>query len=415
MFCLLLCGAKRGIIQIDLLDCKEIRKSICDRVRIYTMTVKVNKTPIRRIPQRHPTVCELLLYAVIPFLLAMAGVMPTTAIVILPFVFPLLYLLFRRFGIYMPLSCIVGYGIFSLSVNYDILTVVYFVTLFFAFCGLVLSQQTTPYLKRIAIAAIVAAAGMLIGVGIVRLAEGVPIGDIAARYVYSHKADPVVSFFARAYYDGAKLPVGTVKLTHGEAGYFTAALECFAEYVSDTLSVEFWYYCFHCGFLLATIGFVIADIVNRRTLGVYDMIEVGTAENADEIGDRLKNSTLALGGVRSEVRLSQMKMPRAFLWTMALPVTVAGVIIGLTTDLNMLTATFMHMFVTLPSAFSCFCLLAYFAELFKGKARIAAFVVLGLIGVVAVVFPLALLILSMFGVCDCILNIRFWTEFIRTD
>ena len=379
------------------------------------MTAKRVKVNIRRVPQRRPTVCELLLYAVLPFLLAMAGVMPTTAIVVLPFVFLLLYLLFRRFGIYLPLSCIAAYGILSLSINYDILSVVYFVTLFFAFCGLVLSQQTTPYLKRIAIAAIVAVAGMLIGVGIVRLAEGVPISDIAARFVYSHKTDPVVYVLARAYYDGVKLPVGTVKLPHTDPGYFAAAIECFAEYVGDTLSVEFWYYCFHCGFLLAAVGFVIADIVNRRTLGVYDMVDIAAAENVLEIGERLKSSTLALGGVRCDVKLSQMKMPRAFLWTMALPVTVAGIIIGLTTDLSMLTATLMHMFVTLPSAFSCFCLLAYFAELFKGKARVVAFVVLGLIGIVAVVFPIALLILSVLGVCDCILNLRFWTEFIRSD
>ena len=379
------------------------------------MTIKVNKTPIRRIRQRRPTVCELLLYAVLPFLLAMAGIMPTTAIVVLPFVFPLLYLLFRRFGIYLPLSCIFAYGIFSLSINYDVLTVVYFVTLFFAFCGLVLSQQATPYLKRIAIAAVVAVAGMLIGVGIVRLAEGVPIGDIAARFVYSHQSDSVVSVLAKAYYDDVKLPVGTVKLAHGDPGYFAAALECFAEYVKDTLSVEFWYYCIHCGFLLAVIGFVIADVVNRRTMGVFDIVEIGEADNPSEICERLKSSTLALGGVRGDVKLSQMKMPRAFLWTMALPVTVAGIILSLVGDYGMLTATFMHMFVTLPSAFSCFCLLAYFAELFKGKARIVAFVVLGLIGIVAVVFQMALFILSILGVCDCILNIRFWTEFIRTD
>ena len=73
------------------------------------MTAKRIKVNIRRVAQRRPTVCELLLYAVLPFMLAMAGVMPTTAIVVLPFAFPLLYLLFRRFGIYLPLSCIAAY------------------------------------------------------------------------------------------------------------------------------------------------------------------------------------------------------------------------------------------------------------------------------------------------------------------
>ncbi|MDE7107525.1 MAG: hypothetical protein K2O39_04305, partial [Clostridiales bacterium] len=199
-----------------------------------------------------PSVCEILLYFIIPFLLIAAGAMPSTAILILPIVLPLLYLLYKRFGPYLPLGCIVFYGILSLSLNYDILTVVYCVTLFFAFCGLAVCVQFLPsqYLFAVAVAACFAALGAFGGVGIVRGAEGMPIGDIAARYVMNERADPVISYFARDYYDAEKPQLDEVKLKPTDKGYDEAATKSLSEWAKDDFGTYIWYYCIHCGAVL---------------------------------------------------------------------------------------------------------------------------------------------------------------------
>ncbi|MDE6201824.1 MAG: hypothetical protein K2M47_08150 [Clostridiales bacterium] len=346
----------------------------------------VNVNPELKSP---PGVCEILLYFIIPFLLMAAGAMPSTAILILPVVLPLLYILYKRFGPYLPLGCIVVYGVLSLSLNYDILTVIYCVTLFFAFCGLAVCVQfcSSQYLLAVAVAACFAVLGAFAGVGIVRAAEGMPIGDIAARYVINERDDPVISYFARDYYDSEKPQLDEVKLKPTDDGYAEAATKSLSEWAKDEFDTYGWYHCIHCGAVLGFVGFFIAALFNGR------------------LGGR--------GNSRFAARIGDMRLPRSFIWTMALPATVTGILLGFFSGYDALSATVMHAFCTLPAAFGCYTVLGYFAALFKGKARIAAYIVFGLIGIAAVVFPLALFILSIFGVCDCILNLRFWTEYIR--
>lgn len=347
---------------------------------------KVNANTVLKSP---PSVCEVLLYFTIPFLLIAAGAMPSTAILILPITLPLLYLLYKRFGPYLPLGCIVFYGILSLSLNYDILTVIYCVTLFFAFCGLAVCVQFLPsqYLLAAAVAAGFAVLGAFVGVGIVRGAEGQPVGDIAARYVIGERADPVISYFARDYYKSEKPQLDEVKLKPTDDGYDEAAAKSLSEWAKDDFDAYIWYYCIHCGVVLGLVGFFVAAGLNGK------------------LGGR--------GNARFSAKIGDMKLPRSFLWTMAIPATVTGLILGLFDGYEALSATVMHTFCTLPAAFGCYTLLGYFAALFKGRARVAAYMVFGLIGVAAVLFPLALFILSVFGVCDCILNLRYWTEYIR--
>ncbi|MDE6029106.1 MAG: hypothetical protein K2F90_02145 [Clostridiales bacterium] len=337
-----------------------------------------------------PSVCEVLLYAIIPFLLIAAGAMPATAIVILPITLPLLYLLYKRFGPYLPLGCIAVYGVLALSLNYDILTVIYCVTLFFAFCGLAVCMQFLPaqYLLAAAVAVVFAVVGAFVGVGIVRGAEGVPVGDIAARYVVAERADPVISYLARDYYDGEKPQPDEVKLKPTDVGYADAAIKSLSEWAKDDFDTYTWYYCIHCGALLGLVGFFIATGLNGKVSG--------------------------RGNSRFTAKIGSMRLPRSFLWTMALPATVTGLLLGFFGGYEALSATVMHAFCTLPSAFGCYTLLGYFASLFRGKARVAAYIVFGIIGVVAVLFPFASFILSIFGVCDCILNLRYWTEYIRS-
>lgn len=337
-----------------------------------------------------PNVCEVLLYFIIPFLLIAAGAMPSSAILILPAVLPLLYLLYRRFGPYLPLSCISVYGAVALSLNYDILTVIYFVALFFAFCGLAICVQLPQYLLSAAVAVCFAVVGAFVGVGIVRGAEGVPVGDIAARYVIAEQNDPIISYFARDYYSAEKPPLGEDKLKPADDGYGAAAAKSLSEWASDEFDTYIWYYCIHWGAVLGMVGFFIASALNGR------------------IKDGRGNALYV-------TRVGDMRLPRAYLWTMALPATVTGTLLNIFGVYDALSATVMHAFASLPAAFGCYTLLCYFAALFKGKARYVAYALLCAVGVTAVVFPTALFLLSILGVCDCILNIRFWVEYIRND
>ena len=336
-------------------------------------------------------VCEILPIVSVPLLLTVAGAFPSCAIVVLIAVLPLLYALYRRFGPYLPLSCIVIYGAISLALKYNILTVIYCVALFFSFCGLVICMQFKPSQRLFAVAAAVcfSVIGAFVGVGIVRGAEGVPIGDIAARYVFCEKSDPVIAFFARDHYDNKKPARGEVKLKPNDEGYNDAAAKSFAEWAKDEFIEYTWYYCIHYGAVLAFVGFFAALCINEKVNGK------GNAELFARMGD--------------------IKLPRAFLWTMALPATVTGILLGVVGGYDALSATVMHAFCTLPAAFGCYTLLSYIAALFKGKAKVAAYIVLTVIGISAVLFPFAVFILSVFGVCDCILNLRFWIEYLKNS
>lgn len=333
---------------------------------------------------------EVLLYVSVPVLLTAASFFPTFALIILPAVLPLLYVLYRRFGPYLSLSCIVVYGAVALALDYNILTVIYSVALLFGFCGLVIGMQFRPSQHLLAAAAIVCfcAIGAFVGVGIVRGAEGMPIGDIAAKYMLSEKSDPVISFFARDHYDNEKPTPGEVKLKPTDDGYKDAVAKSFSEWAKDEFNEYTWYYCIHYGAVLGFVGFFAALYINEKVNGK--------------------------GNAEMFARMSDMRLPRAFLWTMALPATITGILLGVVGGYDALSATVMHTFCTIPAAFGCYTLLGFIAALFNGKARVVAYVVLTTIGIAAVLFPFTVFILSVFGVCDCILNLRFWISYLKS-
>ena len=333
---------------------------------------------------------EVLLYVSVPLLLSAAGFFPTFALIILPEVLPLLYVLYRRVGPYLPLSCIIIYGATALILDYNILTVIFGLALLFGFCGLVIGMQFTQsqQLFAAAISVCFCIVGAFVGVGTVRGAEGMPMGEIAAKYALSERSDPVISFFARDHYDNEKTAAGEVKLKPADDGYYDAAIKSFSEWAKDEFDEYTWYYCIHYGAVLAFVGFFAALYINKKVKGR------GNAELFARTGD--------------------IRLPRAFLWTMALPATVTGMLLGVVGGYDALSATVMHTFCTIPAAFGCYTLLSYIAALFRGKARVVAYIILIAVGIAAVLFPFTVFILSVFGVCDCILNLRFWIAYLKS-
>lgn len=369
-------------------------------MKVSGETIGLGAVPQKRIP---PT--EIAGYAVLPLLLIAMGAMPSTALFMLPLVVPLLYLTYRRFGAYFPIACVACYALFSLVFNYDILTVVYCCFLLFFVCGTILSTQFKQYLLCAAVALIAAIVGALCGAGIVRLAEG-PLADVAEQYVRAEYDDPFIAFIADGTYAQAELPDDIGKLDRTDDGYYAAANEYLAALAEENAETAVPYYCVHFAGILAALGYFTSVLVNRKTMSPYD---------ADATEDGLKRSTRCLGGaVRERVAFSQMRLPRAYLWAVLLPAFLCALVLDLVGGFEMLAACIMHAFITLPTAFCFITLCAYFCTLFtNAKARTAARGVFGLIAVLMFVVPFALLILSIVGVCDVILDLRFWTEYIR--
>ncbi len=333
--------------------------------------------------------------------------MPSTALFLLPAVIPLCYVLYRRFGAYFPVSCIACYGLFSLVFNYDVLTVVYFCFLMFAVCGLILSSQLKPFMLCAAIALISAIAGALVGAGIVRLTAG-DMSVVAENYVRTERDDPFISFLADSEYRSAELPEDIVKLEKTDAGYMDAAVEYLAALAEENADSLVPYYCVHFAGILAALGYFFAVALNRKTMSPLD---------ADAAADGLRASTRCLGGaVRETTKFAQMRLPRAYLWAVLLPAFLCALVLDVFVKLDMLAACIMHAFITLPTGFAFLTLLAYFRSLFKSKrVVIVASIILGLFAAAMFLVPTVLLFCSIVGLCDIILNLRFWTEFLMKE
>lgn len=351
---------------------------------------------------------EYAVYALPLPLLVMAGAMPAAGLVTVPLCLPLLYLMYRRLGVYFPLSCVFGYGLFSLVCNYDILTLALCVFLFFAFFGVVFCVQLSPYLLCATVAAAFAIGGGLCGVGLVRLVEGRPLADIAENYVVAEAEDPIVAAFAQRYYEHATIPEEMERVEKGDERYAATCTEWFSEAVGDEFSLYWFYYCVHIGGVAAAVAFLFAVALNRRTASRFD---------CDASEREIELSTLALGGARVErMRIADMRVPRAYLWSVFAPALIASIAVDIVGDLDFITSTIMHLFITLPSAFAFATLCFYLVELPKKRGgRIAARVAAGLGLFLVAVSPIALLCASFLGLADIIVNVRFWCEFMRQE
>lgn len=362
---------------------------------------------LNRTPQRAPSRWEIVAYAALPVLLGLAGAFPTAALFLLPIILSLLYLCYRRLGIYLPLMCVISYGVLSLCFNFDILTVIFFCALVFGLFGVVMSCCVSPYLAGVAIAAAATVVGAIIGVAAVRISQNKSIGDIAAEYVISHENDSVIVFFARDYYASYTPSATESKLKPSDAGYDSEATAKLAEWAADDYTRYVWYYCIHYGGLFGCAAFFVATFINRRTLGAYDH---GVTEK------ELVSSTRAMGGIRGKpIPIGEMKLPRVFLLCCVLPAFIASVVLYAVGGYDFLTSTVTHTFITLPAAFGCVTLLAFFAGLAKGKGRIVAYIAVCVVGAAAVLFPLVLFALSVLGLCDSVLDLRYWTRFIMSE
>ncbi len=350
---------------------------------------------------------EIAAYAVVPLLLIAAGAMPSVAAFLLPAILPLLYLLFRRFGAVFPLTCVSMYGLLSLTLNYDVLTVLYFCFLIFALCGLILSAQLNHYLLCAAVCVGVAILGGFAGLTVIRVAEGKPLAAVAADYIVAEREDPFVAFLAENRYDGANIPADIGKLSPGDEGYYDAVTEYYSEYAHDDIETYGPYYCLHYSAIFAMLAYFVSVIIGRNTASAYDY-DIGEPD--------IRLSTRCLGGIRREsVAIRDMKFPRSYLWAVLLPGLLTSIVLDIVGGYMGLSATVMHAFVTLPSAHAFVTLMAFFASQFNGKARIAAYSVFFVLMAAMMLVPMILFICSIIGLCDVILNLRYWTNFLRSD
>lgn len=367
----------------------------------FGRTRRSHACELAAVPQRRIPLWEIALYALLPMSLVAAGAMPSTGIFFMPGALCLCYLLYRRFGALPPFFTIAFYGLFSLIFNYDVLTVAYFVFLTVAFFGQVYAAQYRAYIAAVLIAAITAVAGAAIGAITVRLVEGAPLSEVAARYVTEESDDPFISFLARAEYDGARRVDD--KKRPGDEGYEQAYTEYYAQFVREEAESYTVYNCVHFGAVFGAACYLFAVALNRRS---------SSCEDVGSTPDSLRDSVRSLGGAARTCAIRDMRVPRMYLWACLLPALVAAIVLSVVGELAAATATVTHAFITLPSAFAFVTLMFYFASLSK-SAISRVFLALALAA--TAIFPVALFVVSAAGICDVILNLRYWTEFLRSE
>lgn len=362
---------------------------------------KEHARELSAVPQRRIPPCEIAVYPILPLSLVAAGAMPSTGIFFMPVALCMCYLLYRRFGALPPFFTIAFYGLFSLILNYDVLTVAYLVFLTVAFFGQVYAAQYRAYIAAVLIAAAAAVAGAALGAVTVRLVEGAPVSEVAARYVTEEADDPFISFLARAEYDGARRVDD--KKHPGDEGYKQAYTEYYAQFVREEAESYTVYNCVHFGAVFGAACYLFAVALNRRSSSCEDMCSSP---------DSLRNSVRSLGGAARTCAIRDMRVPRMYLWACLLPALVAAVALGIAGGLDAVTATVTHTFITLPSAFAFVTLMFYFASLFRSAI---SRMVLAFALAATAIFPVALFVVSAAGICDVILNLRYWTEFLRSE
>ncbi|MCH5351086.1 MAG: hypothetical protein J1F39_03860 [Clostridiales bacterium] len=359
----------------------------------------------RILPQKKVPLWELVLYMLAPAALIAAGYFPLIGILLMPVALVLLYFTYRRFGLYLPLFAIVSYGTLSLTLNYNVMSVVYVCFVSVAFIGLVFAVQLKKYLLRAAVVYVMCVLGAFGGCGVVALTEHASVAEVTASYVSAHADEPFFDGLIRSLYENGDVDRDE-RVDEDDPDYKKVATEYAAEHVLEETEGYVLYYCLHFGGIIALIAFFFAALINGLTASPFD-------ENVTE--KEINNSRRALGGAyRDGIKIRDMRFPRMYLLVFLLPAFIASIILGIAGRLENVSATVMHAFVTVPSEFAFISLAVYIATLFNGKGRIAALTVLALI-FAANVFAVVFLVCSIFGVCDTILNIRYWIGYLSRD
>lgn len=342
----------------------------------------------------------------LPAALVTAGILPIFGLFLMPIALVILYFLYRRYGIYLPVFVIACYGATALTLNYDVISVVYLCFLITAFFALVFSVQLKKYLLRAGVVMVAFSLGVFAGVGIVSVAENAPVPDVCAAYVTAHSDEPLFDAYVRKEYAAADIKEEE-RVKEDDPLFKAAATEYAASAFRDEIDGYVPYYCIHFGALFALIAFFSAALINEYTASPYD-------ENATELD--INFSTRALGGAyRDGIKIRDMRIPRLYLLIFVLPALIASVILGIAGGLEAQSATVMHACITMPSEFAFVSLATYIATLFNGKGRVAAVILLSILLLANVFFSVVLLVCSIFGVCDCILNLRYWIKYLSSD
>ena len=341
----------------------------------------------------------------LPAALIAAGIIPLVGILLMPGALVLLYLLYRRFGMYLPVFVIVAYGVLSLTLNYDVISLVLVCFLSAAFFSLVFAMQFKPYLLRAGIALVVFSLAMWLGCGIVSLTEKASVPDVAASYVSERSGVPFFNRFIRSVYLNGDVDIDE-RIQEDNPEFMSAATEYTEQYIKDELNGYVPYYCIHFGAAFGLIAFFAATLINSYTASPFD-------DNVTE--KNIKLSSRALGGAyRDGIAMRDMRLPRLYLLIFVLPALISCIIMSIAGGLEAQTATVMHACITMPSEFAFVTLATYIATLFTGKGRVIAVTVLSIL-LLANAFSIVLLVCSIFGVCDCILNLRYWINYLSSD
>lgn len=320
---------------------------------------------------------QALIFLLIIALYCAAFALPILAVILLlPMVCGAYYAYSKRW--YISLVPIVLYSVAAFAFNYDDLLFIIVPTLVIGFTVTAVSVEK---LGKYKLGASLAAGGFILAcvlsVMTLGLARGKSGDELVKEYVASGKDNVIVTLLAeRAYEKGVDKEH---RLGKSDENYTSAALEYYGNELKIDAAKYLLYYLTGFGAEVG-IGAYLLCLIMRRKLS-------------------------SASGAKERTPIKLMRLDRKYLLACVLPALVFS-LVGLIPDASPLVATVFNLLVTVPCAYAGLTLIIYAAALFKGKARIPAFIVAALILVACGIFPIGTLVLSAAGFGDAAIPLR---------
>lgn len=374
-------------------------------------------------------------------ILAVAGCFPVLAVPLSLAAMPALAY-GKRLHAATPFAVLTLWGVLALSLNFDWLTLVSLVVTFVA-CGWdALLADRDNFLLSGAVCGLGAAVAAVAVCGAACLSLQTTPSQLCEDYALQNRDNFVIAHAANRYFD--KLETAEEKPPKGTPAYADRAVRAYAGHLRQTMASDFIYYLTAYPVTLALFGnflFILQrkDALKRRRKREDCPPKAQSRAAASDTPPTAQIAHTSDGGIplqmpkkrfsahddaqaredavlgepaehavcvsASKTDFAEMRLGRPFLWTVFVPVLLFS-LLGLLEVMQPVVAAAFNITVFLPCAAAGFCLTLYVARLCRGKLKTALTILFVVLGVAAVFVPYVTFALSVFGFCDCLINMR---------
>jgi len=234
-------------------------------------------------------------------------------------------------------------------------------------------------------------------------------------YILDNYTRPDVIFFGRIQYALKELEEGEERISSSDENFNSVIAEVFAADAVDwVLAGNFFFFLFGVASFMPLAGLLLVIVWGKKDealmkkaemfkLALYNSTQKANLEDDGEV----KKEGL------SPLTATELYLGKKFLVRLFLPVMLLMVFIMFFTYvtqvfiLDEIGAAVLKGFITVPAFFAGVSLLLYLSSLIDYKApKVILYILIALLAVICLVIPFLMMIISMFGIADAILNVR---------